>query len=311
MATDSNRPVSTVMAELIDRFDTYTALGTLSLTTALQSGTAVSGWILGATKGSTIASNIPGISVNSALRTYSGTPTGGAQTLAYGLVETLGASPDSPHATSISVAEGAPALAPLLLSSTTARVGIAFTANILNATASSVLSGIMPDGLTLNSAARKITGVPITAGAFTSPLVETLAGATNSPRSTSIAINVAPSITLSALSLSGGLQIGVATSGTILGATTGSTITSNIPGITVNSGLRTYSGTATAAGDGITETLSGALGSPKKSPIAVTAAPQTATIANTNGNSALLGSNVSGFAAPADALDGRLAAAGL
>jgi hypothetical protein len=116
---------------------------------------------------------------------------------------------------------------------------------------------------------------------------------------------------LQTLTLSGSLEIGVATSGSIFGATAGSTIVSNIPGITVNSGLRTYSGTATAAGDGITETLSGALGSPKKSPIAVTAAPQTATIANTNGNSALLGSNVSGFAAPADALDGRLAAAGL
>ncbi len=57
---------------------------------------------------------------------------------------------------------------------------------------------------------------------------------------------VAP--TLNTLTLSDVLQIGLATSGSILGATAGSTIVSNIPGITVNNALRTYSGTPTAVG---------------------------------------------------------------
>lgn len=64
----------------------------------------------------------------------------------------------------------------------------------------------------------------------------------------------------------------MATSGSILGATAGSTIVSNIPGITVNSALRTYAGTPTAAGSGFTETLAGATGSPKTSAITVAAA---------------------------------------
>jgi lysophospholipase L1-like esterase len=107
MAFDYNRSVNAAMTELVARVDAYTALGPLSLTTALQSGTAVSGWILGATKGSVITSNVPGITVNSAQRTYSGTPTGGAQMIANGLVETPGATGGATKSTSISIAAAA------------------------------------------------------------------------------------------------------------------------------------------------------------------------------------------------------------
>jgi hypothetical protein len=198
MAINYDRFVSTVMSEFGARLDAATALDTLSLTTALQSGTAVSGWILGATKGSTITSNIPGISVNSALRTYSGTPTGGAQTIADGLVETLGASANSPKSTSISVAAAAataPSLAALSLSSGTAQVGTAKTINILGATSGSAITGSVPDGMTLNSNARTITGTPNTPGTFNFPLVETLAGATGSPKSTNVSVVVASAST--------------------------------------------------------------------------------------------------------------------
>lgn len=83
-------------------------------------------------------------------------------------------------------------------------------------------------------------------------------------------------VTLGALTLSGSLQIGTATSGTISGATVGSTITSNIPGITVNSGARTYSGTPTGSAatiaNGLVETLAGATNTPRSSSVDVAAA---------------------------------------
>ncbi len=79
-------------------------LGTLTLSGTLQIGTATSGTIIGATVGSTIASNIPGITVNSGARTYSGTPTGFAQTITNGLVETLAGATGSPKPNSVTVA---------------------------------------------------------------------------------------------------------------------------------------------------------------------------------------------------------------
>lgn len=77
-------------------------LGTLTLSGSLQVGVATSGTIIGATVGSTIVSNIPGITVDSAARTYSGTPTGSAATYANGLVETLAGATNTPKNSSIS-----------------------------------------------------------------------------------------------------------------------------------------------------------------------------------------------------------------
>lgn len=87
--------------------DASVTLGTLTLSGSLQIGTATSGTILGATAGSTIVSNIPGISVNSGARTYSGTPTGSAATISNGLVETLAGATNTPNSSSITVSVAA------------------------------------------------------------------------------------------------------------------------------------------------------------------------------------------------------------
>jgi hypothetical protein len=81
-----------------------TTLGTLTLSGSLQIGTATSGTILGATAGSSIVSNIPGITVNSAARTYSGTPTGSPGAISNGLVETLAGASNNNNPSSITVA---------------------------------------------------------------------------------------------------------------------------------------------------------------------------------------------------------------
>lgn len=90
-----------------------------------------------------------------------------------------------------------------------------------------------------------------------------------------VAYNAAgASVTLGTLTLSGSLQNGVSTSGTIIGATLGSTITCNIPGITVNSAARTYSGTPYTTGaiaNGLVEALAGATNTPNSNPFTVAA----------------------------------------
>lgn len=166
-------------------------LAALSLSGSLQMGVVASGSILGATAGSSIVSNIPGVAINSALRTYSGTPTGSAQTIANGLVETLAGATGSPKSSSIVVAATPATLGALTLSSAIATVGTARTINIFGATAGSTITGTPPDGMALDSAARTISGTPLTAGDFTFSLVETLAGAAGSPRSSSATVTVA------------------------------------------------------------------------------------------------------------------------
>lgn len=79
-----------------------------------------------------------------------------------------------------------PTLKPLGLEGT-AKVGVASTIGIIQATPGSTItvqSGFLPAGMTLNSAARTITGTPQVAGSLTFTLRETLAGATNTPRDT-------------------------------------------------------------------------------------------------------------------------------
>jgi hypothetical protein len=130
-------------------------------------------------------------------------------------------------------------------------------------------------GLAFNAATGAITGSNVTGSA--SAIVGNIhvfddSGSSDLP----ISIAVSTTVALGTLTLSGPLQIGTATSGSIIGASTGSGIGSNIPGITVNSGARTYSGTPTGSAgtiaNGLVETLSGATGSPKNSPITVAAA---------------------------------------
>ncbi|TCD04285.1 hypothetical protein EYB45_08545 [Erythrobacteraceae bacterium CFH 75059] len=87
----------------------------------------------------------------------------------------------------------APALQELTLSQSQITVGQATTINILGATSGSALSGTVPDGLTINSSARTITGTATAAGTGGVSIVETLAGATGSPRTSTPALErVAP-----------------------------------------------------------------------------------------------------------------------
>lgn len=85
----------------------------------------------------------------------------------------------------------APTLSALTLSTSSATVGTAATINIIGATAGSTITGSVPDGMTLNSGARTITGTPTTAGTYNFSLTETLAGATNTPRVSNVSVVVA------------------------------------------------------------------------------------------------------------------------
>lgn len=79
-----------------------------------------------------------------------------------------------------------PDLGPLTLPTATLAVGQAVTIAVAGATPGSVISGTVPPGLAINSAARTISGTPTTPQtAFAWSLVETLADSSNSPRRTS------------------------------------------------------------------------------------------------------------------------------
>jgi lysophospholipase L1-like esterase len=79
-------------------------LNTLTLSGTLKNGTASSGTINGATSGSSIVSNVTGLTVDSTARTYSFDGTAAAATIANGLVETLAGATGSPKSSPITVA---------------------------------------------------------------------------------------------------------------------------------------------------------------------------------------------------------------
>lgn len=78
----------------------------------------------------------------------------------------------------------------LSLSPSTATQGQAATININGATAGSTITGSVPAGMTLNSAARTITGTPTGSGSLNFTLTETLAGYANSPRVNTLTLTV-------------------------------------------------------------------------------------------------------------------------
>jgi hypothetical protein len=156
-------------------------LGTLTLSGSLQIGTATSGTIIGATAGSTITGNIPGITINSGARTYSGTPTGSAATISNGLVETLTGATNTPNNSSITVAAAAVTLADLTLSPLTATAGTAYSGTISGNAAGSSIGAVSSDGTTLTVTGTTVSGTFAAAGSPTVTLTETLAGATNTP----------------------------------------------------------------------------------------------------------------------------------
>jgi hypothetical protein len=86
-------------------------LQTLTLSGTLRVGVASTGTISGATSGSSIASNVSGLTVNSSARTYSWSGTGTAATTANALVETLATATNSGKPSSLTVLAAAPSAA--------------------------------------------------------------------------------------------------------------------------------------------------------------------------------------------------------
>lgn len=176
-------------------------LGVLSLSSASATqGTAATINITGATPESTLtvqSGSLPnGMTLNSASRTITGTPST-AGSVSFVLREALTDSPNSPRDTALSltVAEApkAPALTDLTLGSTAVPEDREASIPILGASAGSSLSiqsGSLPSGMTLNSAARTITGVPSDPQTASFTLRETLAGAIGSPRDTRLSLIV-------------------------------------------------------------------------------------------------------------------------
>ena len=83
-----------------------------------------------------------------------------------------------------------PSLTALTLSSLLVTSAGLVTLNILGATSGSTLTGTVPVGMTINSAARTISGIATNIGAFNIVLNETLLDSANSPRQTTIAVTV-------------------------------------------------------------------------------------------------------------------------
>ncbi|SEN50952.1 GDSL-like Lipase/Acylhydrolase family protein [Sphingomonas gellani] len=83
------------------------ALSDLVLSGALVAGVASSGTILNATPGSAIASNLSGLAVNSAARTYTYNGSGSPGTTAAALTETLAGATYSPRSNAVTIVAGA------------------------------------------------------------------------------------------------------------------------------------------------------------------------------------------------------------
>lgn len=174
-----------------------------------------------------------------------------------------------------STPEQAPTLRALIVSPSSATVGTAYSGTISGLTSGSsiALSGAGAAGLSI--AGGVLTGTPTTTGAVN--IIETLAGATGSPRTSSSVITVAAaaSVALNGLTLSPTTAtVGVAYSGTVSGKTSGSTLAlsgAGAAGLTVSGS--TVSGTPTTPGTvSIIETLAGATGSPRTSSGVITVA---------------------------------------
>ncbi len=147
-------------------------LQALTLSGSLQIGTATSGTIIGATSGSTIIRNIPGITVDGPNRTYSGTPTGSAGVISNALVETLAGAVGSPKSNSITVAAsggGALAFTNTVQNAGVATIAYSWTPVVTGAlgTLSFSLSGSLPTGLSFSTVTGAITGTPTTVQSLT------------------------------------------------------------------------------------------------------------------------------------------------
>lgn len=176
---------------------------TLSAQQVLESATA--GTVVGAVNGATVGSTVTMVDTAGNRFAYSG---GNVVTGVTGLDfesgtsynitlrEVLSGSPNSPRDTIITITVTnvlEVTLGALGLSSPSLTQGQVSTINITGASAGStitVATGSVPAGMTLNSAARTITGTPSTISTNNFTLRETHADATNSPRDTALSVGV-------------------------------------------------------------------------------------------------------------------------
>lgn len=105
ITTDGIYKVPSAQVDIPAGVYTPPALNILTLSGPLKVGVAAAGSIIGATLGSKIVSNIPGLTVNSNQPTYYGTPTA----VGAGLTETLRRASGSPKTSPIAVETDVPA----------------------------------------------------------------------------------------------------------------------------------------------------------------------------------------------------------
>lgn len=200
----TNSPRETVISITVTNEFEQPNLSAISLSAAvLAEGSAagtVVGVLLGKTSGSALAlvddaGGRLAISEGNLVAGATSTDFETATSHSVTLRETLADSANSPRETVLTITIGnvfeQPSLAALTLSSSTATVGTSTSISIIGATAGSTLAGAVPDGMTLNSALRTITGTPTVAGTYDFTLTESLADSANSPRVSNVSITVA------------------------------------------------------------------------------------------------------------------------
>ena len=291
-------------------------LSAVSFPAGATPGTII-GTISGKTTGSTLAftPNDGRVTV-SGNNLIVGSAATSAGTISGTLTETLAGATNSPNATNLTITinAAAPVLNTLTLSNTAFTAGAAqntIIGTISGKTSGSTLSLSPNDGRFTISGSNIVVGsVSSAAGTFAISLIETLAGATGSPKSTAFnltANTAAPSLnilTLSNATFASGTASGTLI-GNILGKTSGSTIAlatndnrfviGGPNGDRLIAGPGAASASAGTANISLVETLSGAAGSPKTTPLSVTI---TAAGAPTLSALSLSGTTVTAGAAP-------------
>jgi lysophospholipase L1-like esterase/sarcosine oxidase gamma subunit len=271
-------------------------LAALSLSSSGFSAGAAAGTVIGAIQGATSGSTIDvfpadGRVAISGGNLVVGSSAASAGTFSITLRETLAGATNTPRTTTINVtvAAAAPTLSALTLSASQFTAGAAagtVIGAIQGATSGSAIDVFPTDARVAISGGNLVVGsTAASVGTINVTLRETLAGATNSPRTTTFSVTVAAAApTLAALSLSSSSFTAGAAAGTTIGNITGKTAGSTL-GVTPNDGRVSLAGddaagwrlvvglTASSAGTAnytITETLAGASNSPRSTAVSLT-----------------------------------------
>ncbi len=178
-----------------------TLTGTFSLAESAAQG-ATAGTLGGITSGSTLSltDNAGGrVQLSGTIVQRGGTALDfeTATSHSFTVRETLTGATNTPRDTTLTLAVTnvfeQPSLAALTVNPTSVAAGAARTINLVGTAPGSTLtvqSGSLPTGMTLNSAARTITGTPTTTQTASFTLRETLADSANSPRDTALSVSI-------------------------------------------------------------------------------------------------------------------------